>query len=305
MFKKLVLTALVGLFALSSVVTAAPRDGSKAHPLRVMMIPTDGGAADIVADYKPVFDAITRKFGIHFEVRSGESYSAVVRGLCAGQAEIAWLGAVTFGAAKKMCGAKLLAVDVKHGNATYYSGIFTKRHHGVKNLNDLRGKSLAVGSPSSTSSFNFPIAMIINAHVDPVKDIKKVIITGSHSNSIAALREGRVDAAAASFNSWEKAVKKGVIDPKKFKVLAKSQPIPNPPMTMSKDLSRRLQAKLRKAFGSIHKYVKAGQIRGYGGKKVDRYDTKYPEADMLAALSKLSKVTPALKAALIDKSGQR
>jgi phosphonate transport system substrate-binding protein len=279
--------------------------GSKDDPLRVMMIPADTGGADVTQDFKPVFDAIADKFGIYFELKAGSSYAAVVKGLCEEQTDLAWYGAVTFGQAKDLCGAELLAVDVKKGESVYYSGIYTARDSGMQSLSDLKGKSLAVGSVSSTSSFNFPMAMVLNAQIDPVKDLSKIVIAGSHTNSIAALKEGRVDAAAASFNSWEKAVNNGIIDPSNFKVLAKSEPIPNPPMAMNKNLSPELKTKLRNAFNNIHKYVSAEKIRGYGGKKVDRYDANYPEEKMLAVLRKLSKVTDELKREIVEKAGER
>ena len=280
-------------------------DGSKAHPLRVMMVPAETGTSDTLSDYKPVFNAITDKYGIHFDIKLGDSYAAVVQGMCANQADIAWYGPVTFGQAHNMCGTELLAVDVKKGDSVYYSGIYTRRGNGINSITDLKGKSLAVGDPNSTSSFNFPMAMVIDAKVDPVKDLGKVVMAGSHSNSIAALKEGRVDAAAASFNAWEKAIKKGVIDPKQFMVLAKSDPIPNPPLAMSRDLDPALKAKLRDAFENIPKFVAPEMIRGYGGKKVDRYDAHYPLDKMLAALNKLAAVTNEVKAAIIDKAGQR
>ena len=213
-------------------------------------------------------------------------------------------GKGTIGEAKKMCGAELLAVDVKKGKSVYYSGIFARKGSGLDNINDLKGRSLAVGSTHSTSSFNFPLAMIINAGVDPVKDLGKVVIADSHTNSIAALKEGRVDAAAASFSSWEKAVKKGVIDPQNFKVLAKSEPIPNQPLAINPKLKPEIKEKFRNAFKNIHNHVSAGKIRGYGGKKVDRYDANYPEKKMLAVLSKLSKGTDEVKANLVGKAGQ-
>lgn len=280
-------------------------DGSKEHPLRVLMIPTDTGSNDITQDYLPVFNGITKHYGIHFDVKVGSSYSAVVEGLCNNQADIAWLGASTFGEANQKCGVDLLAVDVKKGESSYYSGIFTRKNNGIKSIKDLKGKSMAFGSTSSTSSFNFPVAMLIADGVDPVKDLDKVIISGSHSASLAALAEGKVDAAAASYNSFGKAVKKGAIDPNNFAPLAKSQPIPNPPMAMNKGLDSELKKKLRTAFNTIHTRIDPAKIRGYGGKKVDRYDANFDEKKIFEALGKLSAVTKEVKAAMVDKAGQR
>lgn len=298
-------------FAAATLMIASPAlseqlpDGSKEQPLRVLMVPAEIGSKDTLTDYRPVFNAITKEFGIHFELKLGDSYAAAVQGLCNDQADIGWYGAVTFGQARDLCGAELLAVDVKKGNAVYYSGIYARKDVGMKKLADLKGKSLAVGDPNSTSSFNFPFAMVLAADIDPAKDLKKIVIAGSHTNSIASLKEGRVDAAAASFNAWEKAVKKGVIDPAEFMVLAKSEGIPNPPLAMNTKLKPELKAKLKEAFSKIHTMVEPQFIRGYGGKTVDRYDTEYPLDKMLGALNKLAALTKEVKGQIIEKGGER
>lgn len=292
------------LLAGTALATELP-DGSKAHPLRVLMIPADTGTSDITQDYKPVFNGITKNYGIYFDVKAGNSYAAVVEGLCNNQADIAWLGASTYGEAYKKCGVDLLAVDVVHGESSYYSGIFTRKGNGIKSLKDLKGKSMAFGSTHSTSSFNFPVAMLIADGVDPVKDLNKIIITDSHSASLAALAEGKVDAAAASYNSFGKAVQKGAIDPSKFQPLAKSQPIPNPPMAMNKGLNSDLKQKLRDAFNHINTKIDPSMIRGYGGKKVDRYDANFDEKKIFDALAKLGAVTKEVKEGMINKAGQR
>jgi phosphonate transport system substrate-binding protein len=302
---KLFMAALAALSFTTAALAADLPDGSKERPLRVLMIPADTGTNDIVADYAPVFNGITEHYGIHFELRAGASYAAVVEGMCNDQADIAWFGAVTFGQANDRCGVDLLAVDVLKGDSSYYSGIFVRKDSGIKTIADMKGKSMAFGSPNSTSSFNFPVAMLIAAGVDPVKDLKKVIIAGSHSASVAALSEGKVDAAAASYNSFGKAVKKGVIDPKHFQALAKSQPIPNPPLAMNKNLDKALKASLRQAFGEIHTKIDPAKIRGYGGKKVDRYDANFDVQKIFNALKKLGAVTDQVKAEMIDKAGQR
>lgn len=302
---KLVTAGIAAAMLSTAAFAANLPDGSAENPLRVLMVPADTGTNDITADYAPVFNGITKHYGIHFDLRAGASYAAVVEGMCNDQADIAWYGAVTFGQANDMCGVDLLAVDVKKGNASYHSGIFVAADSGINSITDLKGKSMAFGSPNSTSSFNFPVAMLIADGVDPVRDLNKVIIAGSHSASLAALAEGRVDAAAASYNSFGKAVKKGAIDPAKFKPLAKSQPIPNPPLAMNKGLPAALKAKLREAFGKIHTQIDPAMIRGYGGKRVDSYDTNFDVQKIFDALGKLSAVTPEVKAEMVDKAGQR
>jgi len=304
-FKTLLAAAAVTALSMGAAQAADMPDGSKNDPVRVIMVPAEIGSRDTLSDYRPVFNAITEKFGVHFDLKLGDSYAAAVQGLCNDQADIGWYGAVTYGQALEMCGAELLAVDVKKGNAVYYSGIYTRNDSGLNSLEDLKGHSLAVGDPNSTSSFNFPFAMVLAAGINPARDLDKIVVAGSHTNSIAALKESRVTAAAASFNAWEKAAKKGVIDPTQFKVLAKSEGIPNPPLAMNPKLDPKLKATIREAFSKIHTMVEPQYIRGYGGKTVDRYDTEYPLDKMLGALDKLKALTKTVKAEILEKAGER
>lgn len=303
--KSLALTGIAASMFANIGFAAQLPDGSKAHPLRVLMVPADTGTNDVTKDYAPVFNGITQHFGIHFDIKAGDSYAAVVEGICNNHADIAWLGASTYGEADKRCGVDLLAVDVKKNDSVYYSGIFVRKDAGIDKIDDLKGKRMAFGSTHSTSSFNFPVAMLIAGGLDPVKDLSQVIIAGSHSASLAALAEGKVDAAAASYNSFGKAVKKGALDPNQFQPLAKSQPIPNPPLAMNKGLPEDLKQRLRDAFDTIHTKIDPAKIRGYGGKKVDRYDAQFDKQKIFDALAKLDAVTKHVKEGMIDKAGQR
>ena len=94
--KQLFTAATAAIVMSSSVFAVDLPAGTAADPLRVMMVPADTGSADVAEDYKPVFDAIAKQYGIHFKVMSGSSYAAVVKGLCYNQADIAWYGPTCF-----------------------------------------------------------------------------------------------------------------------------------------------------------------------------------------------------------------
>lgn len=280
-------------------------DGSPTRPFRVTLVPADGGTEDgTKADFKPLFDAVTKATGLHFDLKVGQTYGAVVEAICAGVTEIAWFGPASYLPARERGCAELLAVDVNHGQAVYYSGIFVPADSPVQTLADLKGKSISFGDANSTSSFVYPVAMLLAAGLDPARDLAAIRMTGSHANSLKALAERKVDAAAASFDSFEKAVNQKALEPGKFRVLAKSDPIPNPPIAMSTKLPAEVKAKLKAAFGSVHTMpgVNPDTIRGYGGKKVDRYDSSIDEEMMKPALVTLAKVSGDVRKAILEKA---
>lgn len=293
------------LFAVSACLPGYAQDGTPNKPLRVLLIPADGGTSDGTrADFKPLFDGLTRMIGLHFDVKAGQSYAAVVEGMCSGVADIAWFGPVAFKEAYGRECADLLAVEVTNGSATYYAGIFARADDGISSLSDLKGRSLALGSIHSASSFAYPLALLSDSGIDPLRDLTDILITGSHANSLMALENGLVDSAGASFISYERAVNTGSIDPARVRVLEKSMPIPNPPLAISYRVDAGIRTKLATALSTIHRAdgVDPKSIRGYGGKIVDRYVTDMTAQSILDALSDIDAINSDYKSAVLSRN---
>jgi phosphonate transport system substrate-binding protein len=279
-------------------------DGSKENPFNVLLVPADGGTEEgTISDFKPIFNALTKATKYSFNIIVGQSYSAVVEGICSGLADFAWFGPVTYVQARERGCVELLAVEVRKGSSVYYSGIFAKKDDiSITSLEDLKNKKVAFGDINSTSSFVYPMAMLVEAGIDPILDLSKSQLTGSHANSLKSLQAGIVDAAASSFNSYEKAVRQGSIDKNDFKVIAKSDPIPNPPLAMSIKLPDTVKIAIKNEVANLHNNpeIKDGMLRGYGGKKVDYYDTNISDEDMLPALKKMVLIDSHFKLSIIE-----
>lgn len=299
------------LAALTLAGLAACSGGQKpdsAPPLHVLLIPADGGTeSGTLADYRPVFDAVGRNMGIDFDLKVAQSYGAVVEAMCNGTADVAFVGPVTYLQARERGCADLLAVAVKDGQSVYYAGLFARKDSPVSALADLRGRSVAFGDINSTSSFVFPVAMLLRAGLDPVKDLGAIRLTGSHANSLAALLEGRVDAAALSFDSYEKAVREGVPGAQDVRVIARSEAIPYPPLVMNSRLSDELKRKLRDGFEGVAKApgIRPEMIRGYGGAQVDGYDAHFAPERFESAARTMALLSDEMKGEILKKSAER
>lgn len=283
------------------------RDGSKDQPLVVMLIPSETGSESVLDDYAPLFGAVTWEHGLYFDLRIGASYNAVVEGMVANHVDIAFFGPVAFDDARRRGAAELLAVEERGGASVYHAAVFHRVDSGMTGLADLTGKSLALGDPKSTSSFNVPVAMLLAAGIDPPRDLDTIQMAGSHSASLEQLEAGHVVAAAASVNAFEKMVQAGALDQARVTALATSFAIPSPPLAVRKNLPDDLKTRLRASFHDIHrkKSVTAEMMLGYGGKKVDRYNAEFDVAMYDKAMEQLSRVTPELVSEIIDKAGQR
>lgn len=273
LFMTILTVALVSLFFGGTLVIAA-MPGTSERPLRVMLVPTDGGTADgTISDFSPIFNAINRSTGLKFEIRVGQSYSSVVEGLDNKLVDIAFVGPTLYLQAAERGAAEPLSVAVQDGESVYYAGIFAKAGNSLSKLDELKGRSMAFGDVNSSSSFTIQVGMMIEAGGDPARDLSKIYLTGGHANSLNALSEGYVDFSAASFNSYIKAVNVGAIDPTKVVPVMKSAPIPYPPFIMHPSLPEYIKAELRNGFNTVHEdpNVSPEMIRGFGGILVDRY----------------------------------
>ncbi len=296
---------LMALTATAAVADSGGGAGTAAHPLRVMLIPADGGTASGTrADFAPLFNAVSRSTGLHFDLRVGQSYSAVIEAMKSGLIDIAWFGPVSYVQARAAGAAELLAVSVVHGESVYYAGIFVPSDAPIRTVADLKGKRVAFGDINSSSSFAYQVAMMLDAGLDPSRDLASIRMTGSHAASLSALAEGMVDAACLSFESYMRAVNRGAIDPQRFRVLARSAPIPNPPMALHPALAPDLKATLRTAFARVNEdpTITPDMIRGYGGKRVDRYDAAFPESAFDQPAQTLARIGDELRAAILRKA---
>lgn len=299
---------LAALCVASAAWLAVPPRPAQPPPLRVLLIPADGGTeTGTLADYRPIFDAVARNTGLRFDLKVAQSYGGVVEAMCNNAADIAFVGSVTYLQAQKRGCAELLAVAVKGGRSVYYSGLFVRAESPVRSIGDLRGRRVAFGDINSTSAFVFPVAMFLDAGIDPARDLSAVRMTGTHANSLAALVNGEVDAAALSFDSYDKAVRANVPGARTLRVIARSEPIPYPPLIANRRLAPALRDRLRRAFEKIDRTpgITPEMIRGYGGARVDGYVGHVPAGHFDPAARKMAQVTPAMKDEMLRKSAER
>ena len=302
----LAVTALVLVFLQSD-----QRNGGVAPQepaLRVVLIPADGGTADgTLADHRPVFAELSRATGLQFSLTATQSSGAAVQALCSGAADIAFLGPASFLAGRERGCIELLAMGVRQGQALYYSIILVQKDSPIQRLQDLKGRRLAVGDIHSTSSFQMPLIMLLEAGVNPARDLAAVRVSGSHPESLSALLHGHVDAAALSLNSYERALRNNVPGAAQLRILARSEPLPYPPFVMSTRLSPEIRARLVRGFRALA----SGQggtkraLVGYAGDQLDGYLVDVSDEPFNRLAARLSRLTPEMRTQVLARAGQQ
>lgn len=193
-----------------------------ADTLRVSAIP-DEDPQELLRKYKPFTDYIAKEVGMKVKFVPVVDYAATVEGLAANRLDIVWYGGFTsVQATQRAKGATRLAM--REEDASFKSVFVTRTDSGIKELADLKGKTFAFGSVSSTSGHLMPRHFLKAAGVDPERDFKKFGFSGAHDATAAWVAAGRVDAGALNFLVWKKLVNNKKIDTGKTHVFWTTPP---------------------------------------------------------------------------------
>ena len=193
-----------------------------ADMLRVSAVP-DEDPQELLRKYKPFADYIAKEVGVKVKFVPVLDYAATVEGLAANRLDIVWYGGFTsVQAVERAKGATRLAM--REEDASFKSVFVTRTDSGIKTLADLKGKTFAFGSVSSTSGHLMPRHFLRAAGIDPERDFRKFGFSGAHDATAAWVGAGRVDAGAINFLVWRKLVDKKKIDTKKTHVFWTTPP---------------------------------------------------------------------------------
>jgi phosphonate transport system substrate-binding protein len=234
------LAALFVLTAFAGVATAQ-------QVLRVTTIPEEA-ATEQIRKFGPLTKYLERTVGLKVEFTPVNDYPAAVEALVNKQVELVWFGGFTFVQAQIRSGGKVVPIAQREEDTKFRSVFITQKDSGIKQLSDLKGKQMSFGSQSSTSGHLMPRTFLLEAGIDPEKDLKRVAYSGAHDATIASVVSGRVDAAALDITVWNKFVAEKKVDTSKVDVFFTTPPFFNYNWAVHADMPVALREKITKAL---------------------------------------------------------
>jgi phosphonate transport system substrate-binding protein len=232
------LLALALLFFSSSLFSA--------EVLRVSAIP-DESPTELLRKFAPLGKYLEQELGMKIEWTPVTDYAAVVEGLAAGKIDLAWLGGFTFVQTRLKTGNAIPLVQ-RVEDAKFTSKFIVPAASDAKNLADLKGKTFAFGSVSSTSGHLMPRHFLLDNKIDPEKDFRRVAFSGAHDATAAWVASGKAEAGVLNASVWDKLVESGKADPKEVRVLWTTPPYYDYNWTVRGDLDPALVKKITEAF---------------------------------------------------------
>lgn len=214
--------------------------------LRVSAIP-DEAPTELQRKFAPLGKYVEKATGMKVEFVPVMDYASVVESLATGKIDLAWLGGFTYVQSKIRTKGATIPIVQRQEDAAFTSKFITA-NSAIKSLADLKGHTFVFGSPSSTSGHLMPRHFLLQAGIDPDKDLKRVGYSGAHDATAAFVQAGRVDAGVLNASVWDKLVEQHKVNPAKVRVFAVTPPYHDYNWTVRGELDPALREMLTEAF---------------------------------------------------------
>ncbi|WP_213662879.1 putative selenate ABC transporter substrate-binding protein [Stutzerimonas stutzeri] len=234
------LAAVAGL-ALSLSVTAI----QAAETLRVSAIP-DEAPTELIRKFKPLGEYLEKELGMPVKFTPVSDYAAVVEALASDRLDMAWLGGFTFVQTRLKTGNAIPLVQREQDEQ--FTSKFITADPAVKSLQDLKGKTFAFGSVSSTSGSLMPRYFMLKDGIEPEQFFSRIAYSGAHDATAAWVEAGKADAGVLNASVWDKLVAAGKVNTDKVRVFATTPTYYDYNWTVRGTLEPALAEKIKAAF---------------------------------------------------------
>ena len=250
---------LAGLGALPLAKTALavemPATGKRAWAaeLPVIRMGLLGGENDAdrlarVDGYKKLMETI---FGVPVKLMVAADYSGVIQAFAAKQLDIAYNSPAAYAQSWMQSDGDVRPLTVtqeQDGSTSYVAVLYTRADSGITALEQMKGHSLAWADPNSASGYLIPRAEFRGMGIDPEsgKYFSRTGFAGGHEQTVIAVMNKQYDAGVTwtsgigdpatgySRGMLRVMVDKKLLDMKDMRIIWKSRPILNGPLTVRK-----------------------------------------------------------------------
>ncbi len=217
--------------------------------IRFGVIPLEDKAT-MYKQFTPLAKYLTKELGVEVKLVIGQDYQATMDALAKNDVQFAYLTPTTYPKCAKQnpdAGIAPLARFLEGGKGVYKSCVIVPANSPVADVKELKGKKFAFGAKDSTSSHLMPRSILLNAGINPDKDLAEVKYVGSHTNVAEAVALGTFDAGGVKDSVANKFAAE-----KKVKVIATSQDIPEFPVCTNNKVDKALAEKVVAALNKLN-----------------------------------------------------
>jgi len=204
---------------------------SATAPIRFAFVPQTDMEERYAGAYRALQAYLAPRLGRPVEIVQLDNANAAIEGLRAGKLDVCNFSPWPFLIAEKKADLEPLLLPMAPGGEplSYHSLLVTHPATGLRTSADVVRRAhelvFAFEEPVSTSGHFAPRTYLHSLGVAPEKDFKRVLYGTDGVTNLLAVRAGRLDVAALSDTTLQRAVERGRVRPEEIVVLWKSPPI--------------------------------------------------------------------------------
>ena len=246
---------MIGLVMLlfTSPTSIGPATASAQSSLHLVLTPSQK-PTNLLATGEEFGQVLGKLAGVSVRVTVASDYAAVIEALRNRTADLAFVHPGGYVLASREAKARIVARNLWHGKSSFTSRIFVRKDSGFRQIEDLRGKTIAFVDPASSSGYIYPMVLLIQKGLvknrDPKTFFREVVFAGAHDAAMRALLNGHVDAIA----SFDLAREQYLTDPaerERVVWIAETPEIPEAGIAARDGLDPAVVAKVRAALLQI------------------------------------------------------
>jgi phosphonate transport system substrate-binding protein len=205
--------------------------------------------------YNQLFKYLTRKTGIKIDRRVLSQYGDVIDNYKALRLDGAFLGSFTAVLALNKLNLEPIARPVNlDGSSTYHGLIIVRKDSGIKNVKDMKGKTIAMVAKATTAGFISPIAYLKENSVTDINGyFKECYFAGSHDNVVYDVLDKKADIGAMKNTVYDRLINENPRIKIELTILAESKEVPSNGLLLKKSLDKDMRKKLQETLLNMDK----------------------------------------------------
>jgi phosphonate transport system substrate-binding protein len=198
---------------------------------------------------KKLAEYLSEKTGYNIKAVTLSNYAGIAVAMKSKRVDLAFVGPLNYLVIDKHVAVEPLTSAVRNGKKGYHGIIIVRSDSGINAIEDLKGKSFIFGDSLSASANLYPKAAMLEAGIDPHKDLKSLTIS-SQTAIVMSVLKGKADAGAlyddARLNPIIKKYGRNILED--TKVIYRSKLIPADPQIVRSALHPQQKKKLKQAL---------------------------------------------------------
>lgn len=239
--------------------------------------------------YRYITDYLSKKLGITVHIDIMSNYGQISEAFVNGTADAGFFGSFSYVLTHAKAGIEPIARPVwPDDSSTYRSYIFVRKDSGIKTINDMKGKNLALVDKATTAGYIFPLFYFNSFGIDKLSDLfANIYFAGSHDVAAWAVYTGEADIGAAKNHIYNALGEEYPNFREQMITLVESPAVPSNCLAVKKDISPALKLRIKGLLLNLDKTEEGREVLSHFGAKQfiittdEDYHTLYQMIDRL------------------------